>query len=56
MYNTFYTALPIVIYAVIDRQHRQADLIHNCDFYKAGMQYEHFNVKKYLMNLGNGSF
>jgi len=55
MYNTFYTALPIVIYALIDRQHKQEVLFASSHFYKQGMFYEHFNVKKYLMNLLNGS-
>ncbi|EAS00135.1 phospholipid-translocating P-type ATPase, flippase family protein (macronuclear) [Tetrahymena thermophila SB210] len=56
LYNTFYTALPIVIYAIIDREHRQEDLIYSSDLYLPGMSYNHFNVKKYIMNLINGCF
>lgn len=45
MYNIFFTALPIMWYAVFDYEHEKSTLIQNPDLYEHGLQKRFFNFR-----------
>ncbi|EAS00136.2 phospholipid-translocating P-type ATPase, flippase family protein (macronuclear) [Tetrahymena thermophila SB210] len=54
LFNTIFTALPIVIYALTDREYSKRTLLSNSNFYKQGMKFELFNTQIFIKTLING--
>ncbi|KAL4470893.1 hypothetical protein ABPG72_005927 [Tetrahymena utriculariae] len=54
LFNTIFTALPIVIYALTDREYSKRILLSNSNFYKQGMKFELFNTQIFIKTLING--
>ncbi|KAL4478641.1 hypothetical protein ABPG74_006876 [Tetrahymena malaccensis] len=54
LFNTIFTAIPIVIYALTDREYSKRVLLTNSNFYKQGMKFELFNTQIFIKTLING--
>lgn len=49
LYNIFFTSLPIIIYAVFDREFKDETLLNNPFLYTDGQRNKHFTNRKYWM-------
>lgn len=47
LYNITFASVPIMIYALIDKQYTGAFLEANPKYYQAGIKGEYFNIKKF---------
>ena len=56
MFNVFYAALPIIIYAITDRQLDEKDLLDNPSLYKSGPSKIYFNSWLFILSVIKGFF
>lgn len=48
-YNMFYTALPIIIYALYDKEHKGRDFISNPEYYSLGLKNQIFTRSNFWL-------
>lgn len=56
MYNVFFTAWPIIIYAVFDQEHLKTDLIKFPLLYSIGMKENYLSWGKYFKTVFEAMF
>jgi len=56
LFNVFYASLPIVLYAIFDKQYADNSLTEYPFLYQPGIDGRHFNTMRFWMWFGNGVF
>ena len=51
LYNIIFTSMPVLVYAVLDREYEDQELLTNGDYYRQGQEFSLFNVKVFVLKL-----
>lgn len=55
-FNVFYASAPIVVYALVDKEHESDVLVKHPSLYEPGMKDQHFNIRVYWYWIANAWF